>query len=302
MGILNGTLPALLTPYTNEGSINEKEFLKYCEFGLSKGLNGLFCNGSVGDSQALGVEEQVKLMKLTKEVAKNQVPIITGIASTIYENTFILAQKAYELGLDALLLAMPYYYKLSEDALFEYVKDLASKVKLPLYVYNIPLFAPPLSLGFIERVSKLDNVVGIKDSSGDALLLNHILDVVPTGFDVFVGREEFYAGALFAGAKGCMTALAGIFPELVCEIYSTIKAKNYERALLIQKSLLKAIRFGMSVTFPMGFALLLKARGFEFANASIHPLSKTTKEELSVRFDEAKELVKIIEKETGVKL
>lgn len=103
MGNLKGTLPALLTPY-NDGSINEKEFIRYCEFGIFKGLNGLFCNGSAGDSQALSVEDQVKLMKLTKKAVKNNIPIITGITSTIYENTFILAQKAYELGLDALLL------------------------------------------------------------------------------------------------------------------------------------------------------------------------------------------------------
>lgn len=302
MGILKGTLPALLTPYKNDGGINEKEFIRYCEFGISKGLDGLFCNGSAGDSQALSVEEQVKLMKLTKEAAKNDVPVITGIASTIYQNTFTLAQKAYELGLDALLLAMPYYYKLNEEALFEYVKDLASKVKLPLYVYNIPLFAPALSLKFIERVSKFDNVVGIKDSSGDALLLNHILDLVPSDFDVFIGREEFYAGALLAGAKGSMTAIGGVFPELMSEIYKSINEKNIDRSLLIQKSLLKAIRFGMSIAFPMGFALLLKARGFEFANTSIHPLSPATKEALNTRFDEAKELIKTIEKETGVKL
>lgn len=302
MGILKGTLPALLTPYKNDGGINEKEFIRYCEFGISKGLDGLFCNGSAGDSQALSVEEQVKLMKLTKEAAKNDVPVITGIASTIYQNTFTLAQKAYELGLDALLLAMPYYYKLNEEALFEYVKDLASKVKLPLYVYNIPLFAPALSLKFIERVSKFDNVVGIKDSSGDALLLNHILDLVPSDFDVFIGREEFYAGALLAGAKGSMTAIGGVFPELMSEIYKSINEKNIDRSLLIQKSLLKAIRFGMSIAFPIGFALLLKARGFEFANTSIHPLSPATKEALNTRFDEAKELIKTIEKETGVKL
>ncbi|EAK0812154.1 dihydrodipicolinate synthase family protein [Campylobacter lari] len=302
MGILKGTLPALLTPYDMSGNINENEFIKYCEFGISKGLNGLFCNGSAGDSQALGIEEQIKIMKLTKEAAKNNLPAITGIASTVYQNTFTLAQKAYELGLDALLLAMPYYYKLSEDALFEYIKDLSSKVKLPLYIYNIPLFAPALSLKFIERVSKLDNVVGIKDSSGDALLLNHILDVVPGDFDVFVGREEFYAGALLIGAKGSMTSIGGVFPELMSEIYKSINEKNIDRALLIQKSLLKAIRFGMSMAFPMGFALLLKARGFEFANTSIHPLSHATKEELNTRFNEAKELVKTIEKETGIKL
>ncbi|MEB2812510.1 dihydrodipicolinate synthase family protein [Campylobacter upsaliensis] len=302
MGILKGTLPALLTPYKNDKSINEKEFMRYCEFGISKGLDGLFCNGSVGDSQALGLEEQVKLMELTKKVAKNDKPIITGIASPVYQNTLILAQKAYELGLDALLLAMPYYYKLNEETLFEYVKNLTQSIKLPLYIYNIPLFAPALSLNLIEKVSKLDGVVGIKDSSGDALLLNHILDVVPTNFDVFVGREEFYAGALLAGAKGSMTSMGGIFPELMSEIYRAMDTKNYERALLVQKSLLKAIRFAMSLTFPMGFALLLKARGFDFANTSVHPLSPSTKEALNLRLDEAKALIKSIEKETSIAL
>lgn len=260
MGILKGTLPALLTPYKDDGSINEKEFIRYCEFGISKGLNGLFCNGSAGDSQALSVEEQVKLMKLTKKATKNNIPIITGITSTIYENTFILAQKAYELGLDALLLAMPYYYKLSEDALFEYVKYLASEVKLPLYVYNIPLFAPALSLKFIEKVSKLDNVVGIKDSSGDALLLNHILDVVPSNFDVFVGREEFYVGALLAGAKGSMTSIGGVFPELMSEIYKSINEKNIGRALLIQKKFIKGHKIWYEHSFSYGFCFAFKGQ------------------------------------------
>ncbi len=103
MGILKGTLPALLTPYNDDGSINKKEFIYYCEFGIFKGLNRLFCNGSAGDSQALSVKDQVKLMKLTKKAVKNNIPIITGITSTIYGNTFILAQKAYELGFDALM-------------------------------------------------------------------------------------------------------------------------------------------------------------------------------------------------------
>lgn len=300
MKSLKGTFPALLTPYNNDGSINEKEFMRYCEFGISKGLDGLFCNGSTGDSQALGIEYQIKLMKLTKEVAKNNVPIITGITSSVYENTYILAQKAYEMGLDALLLAMPYYYKLSEEMLFDYVKNLASKVKLPLYIYNIPLFAPSLSLNLIEKLSKIDNIVGIKDSSGDALLLSHILDVVPSDFDVFVGREEFYAGALFLGAKGSMTSIRGIFPEFMSEIYKSMNEKKYDRALLIQKSLLKAIRFGMSKPFPMGFALFLKARGFEFANFTPHPLSLEAMKDLNLKLDEAKNIIKDMEKETGI--
>ncbi|RKO64121.1 dihydrodipicolinate synthase family protein [Campylobacter sp. P255] len=302
MGNLKGTFPALLTPYDVHGNIDEKEFIRYCEFGISKGLNGLFCNGSAGDSQALSLEKQVKLMQLSKSVAKNNVPVITGITSTVYEHTLILAQKAYELNLDALLLAMPYYYKLDENDLFEYVKLVANSAKIPVYVYNIPLFAPSMSLGLIERVSKLDNVVGIKDSSGDALLLNHILDVVPCDFDVFVGREEFYAGALFAGAKGSMTSIGGVFPELMSEIYHCMCDNNYEKALGIQKSLLKAIRFAMSISFPMGFALLLKLRGFEFTRFRIHPSSIKAESYLEQFCNEAKNVIQTLEQETGILL
>ncbi|QOR01620.1 dihydrodipicolinate synthase family protein [Campylobacter sp. 2014D-0216] len=302
MGNLKGTFPALLTPYDVHRNIDEKEFVRYCEFGISKGLDGLFCNGSAGDSQALSLEKQVKLMQLSKSVAKNNVPVITGITSTVYEHTLILAQKAYELNLDALLLAMPYYYKLDENDLFEYVRLVANSAKIPVYVYNIPLFAPSMSLKLIEKVSKLDNVVGIKDSSGDALLLNHILDVVPCDFDVFVGREEFYAGALFAGAKGSMTSIGGVFPELMSEIYHCMCDKNYEKALGIQKSLLKAIRFAMSISFPMGFALLLKLRGFEFTRFRIHPSSIKAESYLEQFYNEAKNVIQTLEQETGILL
>ncbi|TKX29427.1 dihydrodipicolinate synthase family protein [Campylobacter sp. MIT 12-5580] len=302
MGILKGTFPALLTPYNEDLSINEKEFMRYCEFGLTKGLDGLFCNGSAGDSQALGLKEQITLMKLCKSVSKNHAPVITGISSTIYENTFILANEAHKLGLDALLLAMPYYYKFDEDTLFEYVKNIASKVKLPLYLYNIPLFAPPLSLKLTQRLAELDNVVGLKDSSGDALHLSHLLDLVPQDFDIFVGREEFYAGALMAGAKGSMTAIAGVFPELMSAIYKLSKQENFKEAMKLQKSILKCIRFAMSFTFPMGFALLLKARGFNFANKSLHPLSPSSLKALEQGLDEAKSLIKSLEKESGISL
>ncbi|MBZ7944686.1 dihydrodipicolinate synthase family protein [Campylobacter sp. RM10532] len=302
MGILKGTLPALLTPYSNDGMINEREFIRYCEFGIDKGLDGLFCNGSAGDSQALNIKDQIRLMKLSKDASKGRVPIITGITSNIYQDTMILADEAYKIGLDALLVAMPYYYKFDEETLLEYVKNLALKVKLPLYIYNIPLFAPALNLNFIEKISKFKNIAGIKDSSGDALLLNHILDIAPRNFDVFVGREEIYTEALFLGVKGSITSIGGIFPELMSEIYHAMNEKKYERALLIQKSLLKAIRFGMSISFPMGFALLLKARGFEFANTTIHPLSSLTKEKLDMCFNKARELIKTLEKETDIRL
>lgn len=295
MHILKGTLPALYTPYKDDKSINETEFLRLCEWGIANGLDGLFCNGSAGDSQAMPYEMKVKMLELSIKAANKKIPVICGIGSCIYQESLDLANEAYSKGANALLLMMPYYYKFNDDTLYTYVKDLQAKVKLPIYIYNIPLFAPAMSLNLIEKLSKLPNIVGMKDSSGDALLLNHILDVVPSDFDVFVGREEHYFGALMMGAKGSMTSAGCVFPDAMSAIYKAYNEKNYERAISIQKALLPAIRFGMSLSFPMGFALLLKARGFAFANKSIHPLSEETLKALDEKFEYAKELVKNIE-------
>lgn len=290
MGILHGTLPALVTPYSNK-DINETEFRKYLNFLLENGCDGLFCNGSAGDSQALSLEKQLQLLRICKEESKEK-PLITGIGSPCYETTKNIAEEARKIGADALLLMMPYYYKFDDDTLYEYTKNLLTEIDLPLYIYNIPLFAPPLSLNLIERLAKLDGIVGIKDSSGDALLLQHILDVVPSDFDVFVGREDFYALGLIAGAKGSMTAIGGVFPEIMNAINQAIKDKNITKALSLQKELLPVIRFAMSVSFPLGFKLLLEERGFNFNHNTIHPLSVNSKNNLEKDREEAKEYVK----------
>ncbi|PAF42287.1 dihydrodipicolinate synthase family protein [Helicobacter sp. 11S03491-1] len=298
MSVLKGTFPAMLTPYNSDKSVNEKEYMKLALFGLENGLDGLFCNGSAGDGLAIGVAQRVQLMKLSIEVANKKVPVITGIGSVCYEETLYLANEAKKTGCDALLLQPPFYYPMDEDTLITYFKFIASKVKLPLYLYNIPMFAPNMSLRVIQELSKEKNIVGMKDSSGSAVDLMHILD--RCDFDVFVGREEYYAGALQAGVKGSMTSCGGVFPEIMSGIYKAYQAKDYERMYKFQKSIIKAIAFAQEVAFPLGYALLLEARGFKIANTSIHPISLKTLDALKFKKEEARNILAKISQEVGL--
>lgn len=298
MGILKGTFPAIITPYNDDKTINESEFLKLVKFGLENGLDGLFCNGSSGDGLALQVSDRIKLMKLSVEAANKKFPVITGIGSVCYDETFNLADEAKKIGCDAVILQPPSYYRFDEDTMIEYFKNIASKIKLPLYLYNIPMFAPAISLKVIESLSKEKNIVGIKDSSGSAVEMMHILDSCE--FDVFVGREEYYAGALLSGAKGSMTSFGCVFPEIMSGIYKAFQTKDYTKMQTLQKSIIKAVSFAFNFAKPLGSALLLQARGFKTANTSIHPFSSKVINDLQTKKQDAENIVKTLMKEVGL--
>lgn len=296
---LRGTFPAMLTPYNTDLSINREEYLRLARFGLECGLDGIFCNTSVGDSLALSFKKKVELMELSLEAARGA-PVIGGIGSCVYEESLELAKEGKRLGLSALLLQPPSYYPLDEDGLVAYFEYIASRVSLPLYVYNIPLFTPILSHRVVERLGGVANIVGMKDSGGSAVDFAHFAAVCK--LDLFVGREEFYLGGLLAGAKGSMTASGCVFPEVMAGIYKAFNDGDLNQAKKLQASILEAIRFASKLPFPIGFVLLLEARGFNFSNTtSPHPLHGRILENLDSKRAEAKAVIESLDKSIGLK-
>lgn len=293
MGILKGSVAALLTPYKNEDkSIDFESLRHYIGFVLDKGADGILCNSSVGDSQALSLDEQLEIIRLAKDVAKEEAPVIAGIGSPCYKNTKELASEAKRLGVDALLLMLPYYYSFSDDSMLDYVKEVIKYAKLPIYIYNVPIHGKPMSLDLTVRLSQLDEIAGLKDTSADAYTLEYLLTTVNNDFDILIGKEEFCTLGQIAGAKGYITPFGAIFPELMAEIYKAVLNQELSKAMWLQKLLIKALRFALKYPFPMGFSLLLQARGIDFKNTSIHTLSASVLEELQRGQTRANELVK----------
>jgi dihydrodipicolinate synthase/N-acetylneuraminate lyase len=260
-----GIYVAMMTPF-EDGSINETVVRQLVDFVIEKGVHGIFPISSVGEFIHLDLEEKVFLMQVIHDQARGRVPVTPGIASTRPKECIFLAQKAQEIGCEAVVVAPPYYYPISQDNMERHFEMISDAVDIPLILYNIPLFATPISYDVVKRLSRKKNVAAMKDSSGSMVDLLHYIDkirLIGEDLSILVGREDILFPALMVGAKGCMTATAGILPEVMVGIYDAWRERNYEKAKDLQFSILLLIRALFAAPFPLGFKTALEVRGFK---------------------------------------
>jgi dihydrodipicolinate synthase/N-acetylneuraminate lyase len=259
-----GIYVAMMTPF-EDGTINEKVVRQMVDFVIEKGVSGIFPISSVGEFIHLDFEEKVYLMQIVHDQARGRVPVTPGIASTRPKDCIRLAQKAQEIGCEAVVVAPPYYYPISQDNMERHFEMICDAVDISVILYNIPLFAPPISYDVVKRLSRRKNVVAMKDSSGSMVDLLHYIDkirLIGEELSFLVGREDILFPALMMGAKGCMTATAGIMPEIMVGIYKAWQKGDYDKARELQFSVLLLIRAMFSAPFPLGFKTALEVRGF----------------------------------------
>ena len=261
-----GIYVAMLTPFAEEGVINEEELRGIVEFQVTSGVQGLFPISSVGEFIHMSREEKIRMMEIIVEQNRSRVRVCPGVGSSLPAEAIILAQKAKELGCDGVVVAPPYYYQLSQENIEKYFETIADAVDIPIILYNIPLFTQPLSYDLVKRLARRDNVVGMKDSSGSMVDFLHFMDkirIIGEDLNIMTGREETLFPCLMVGGKGCMTATSGILPEIMIGIYEAWKVGEYEKAKELQFSVLLAVRAMFSLPFPLGFKCAMEMRGFD---------------------------------------
>jgi N-acetylneuraminate lyase/4-hydroxy-tetrahydrodipicolinate synthase len=211
-------------------------------------------------------EEKVRMMEVMVDQNKGRVKITPGVGSSLPAESIFLAQKAKEIGCDGVVVAPPYFYQLSQENIETYFESIADAVDIPNILYNIPLFTQPISYDVVKRLARHENVVGMKDSSGSMVDFIHFIDKIKiAGEDIHVltGREETLFPCLMVGGKGCMTATAGILPEIMVDLYDAWKNQNYAEAKQLQESILLILRTMFSLPFPLGFKYAMELRGFK---------------------------------------
>jgi 4-hydroxy-tetrahydrodipicolinate synthase len=260
-----GIYVAMLTPFTADGAINDEELRRIVEFQIASGVHGLFPISSVGEFIHMSREQKIQMMEIIVDQNRGRVRVTPGVGSSLPAESIILAQKAKELGCDAVVVAPPYYYQLSQENIEKYLETIADAVDIPVILYNIPLFTQPLSYDVVKRLARRKNVVGMKDSSGSMVDFLHFMDkirIIGEDINILTGREETLFPCLMVGGKGCMTATSGILPEIMIGIYEAWKAGEYEKARELQYSILLVIRAMFSLPFPLGFKVAMQMRGF----------------------------------------
>ena len=261
-----GVYVAMLTPFTENGSINEAEIRRIVDFLCESGVHGLFPVSTVGEYVHMTQEEKIRLMKIVVDQNRGRVKVTPGVGSTYPAESIFLAEKAKKMGCDGVVVAPPYFYPLSQEMIEKYYETISDSIDLPIILYNIPLFSPPLSYDVVKRLSRRKNIVAMKDSSGSIVDFVHFMDKIRLiGEDMcfLTGREETLLPCLMMGGKGCMTATSGILPEIMMGIYEEWKKGNYDQAKELQFSILLVIRAMFALPFPLGFKVALETRGFK---------------------------------------
>ncbi|SQI41351.1 Dihydrodipicolinate synthase [Leminorella richardii] len=264
-----GIYSAMLTPWKN-GQPDLDELRKIVDFQIDAGLSGLFPVSSVGESGLMSFEQKCSLMETVIHQAAGRVPVWCGIPSSCAQESIALGKFAKEQGATGLVLMPPTFYRHAPDVIVATMKAIIESTTLPVSLYNIPFFADALTPAMVAELARLPNVVGIKDSGGNAVEFMQMLSLCKEAdpqFCVLTGREEFLYPSLKAGGKGCMTATSGVLPEVMVKIYQLTQAGRDEEALALQMAALPVMMMMASLPFPMGYKLGMEIRGFSMGES-----------------------------------
>ncbi|MHA2234609.1 MAG: 4-hydroxy-tetrahydrodipicolinate synthase [Candidatus Thorarchaeota archaeon] len=232
-----GVMPALVTPFTRDGDISEEGFKQVIDYTISKGATGVVPAGTTGEFSYMRTEERKKLLKLTVEYVDGRVPIVAGTGLHTTDATVKLTKYAADLGCDAALVISPYFLRPADKGYYEHYDTIARKGDLPIILYNIPQCTlGVLNSNVVEDLAELDNVVGIKDSSGSVPYLLELIQKLKGKMEVLCGADENFLSAVIAGSKAAIMASANVIPHIWLDIMKKVEEGNIAEAAELQRT------------------------------------------------------------------
>jgi len=216
--MLEGTLTALITPFRN-GEVDENALRGLIERQIAAGVNGLVPCGSTGESATLSYEEHHRVVEITIETAAGRVPVIAGTGSNSTREAIEFTLHAKDAGADGALLLSPYYNKPTQEGIYQHYSSVARETGLPLVVYNIPgRTASNIAPETIGRLARIENIIGVKESSGDLDQIAHVVACCPSDFSVVSGDDALTLPLMSVGGRGVISTSSNIAPSEVSEL------------------------------------------------------------------------------------
>ena len=239
---IKGVITAMLTPMKADESIDLAQMRRLTRRQLDAGIHGLFIAGTNGEGYALSSAEKLALADAVLQETNGRVPVFFGSGMCTTRETIALSLEAQRLGVDALSIVCPYFAAASQEGLYAHFAAVAQAVDLPIILYNIPArTGVNLTPATVARLAQIDNIVGIKDSSGNFDQILQYIEAAPDDFTVLSGNDSLVLWTLQAGGKGGICGIANLFPETMVSIYELWKKGRFEEAKKAQDSI-RAIR------------------------------------------------------------
>jgi len=265
-----GVMPALVTPFTRDGDISEEGYQQVIDYTIKKGVTGVVALGTTGEFSYLRTEERKKLLKLTMKYVDGRVPIIAGTGQNSTRATLALTKYAADLGCDAALVISPYYLRPGDKGYYEHYDAIARKGNLPVILYNIPQCTlGVLHSNVVEDLAEIDNIVGIKDSSGSVPYILELLQKLKGKMEVIIGADECFLSAVVAGSKAAIMASANVIPHIWLEIMKLAQSGKIEEAVKLQQSAQTFARMVLKYGAAPPVKAALKMMGIKAGRARI---------------------------------
>ncbi len=263
MSIFTGSGVAIITPFNEDETINYPELKKLIEFQIENGTDAIIICGTTGEASTLTDEEQIDCVRYAVEVVNKRIPVIAGAGSNHTAHAIELAQGCEKAGADAVLLVTPYYNKTTQKGLIEHYKMIAESINIPIILYNVPsrtgLNITPKTC---YELSKIKNIVAIKEASGNISQVAEIAALCGPDFDIYSGNDDQVLPLLSLGGKGVISVLANVAPRDTHDMVMSYLEGDTKRATKLQLDTLNLINALFCETNPIPVKAAVNLMGF----------------------------------------
>jgi 4-hydroxy-tetrahydrodipicolinate synthase len=232
--MFTGTYTAIVTPFKN-GQVDEAAFRNLIQFQIDNGVNGIVPTGTTGEAATLDFDEHLRVIEIAVQEARGRCKIIAGTGSNSTQEAVELTQGAEKLGVDAVLLASPYYNKPTQEGVYRHYKKISESTSLKLMLYNVPSrTAGEIGVETCARLAKdCTNIVSIKEAGGSAERVSALRKILPPEFTILSGDDGLTLPFMAVGAVGVVSVASNVIPRQIAEMVNVFLAGRSADALKI---------------------------------------------------------------------
>ena len=233
-----GSSVALITPMFDDGVVDYVSLENLIDFHIDAGTSSIVSVGTTGESATIGVVEHLHLIEHTIKYAAKRIPVIAGTGANSTSEAIELTQEAKSLGVDACLLVTPYYNKPTQEGLYQHFKMIAETVDIDQLLYNVPgRTAVDMSVDTTLRLAEIENIIGIKDATGDLSVIKQLVEHCPEDFLLLTGDDATALDFILCGGHGGISVTANIVPKELQKVYLSAMSGQSDLAKELNKKL-----------------------------------------------------------------
>ena len=279
--IFKGSAVALITPFNNNG-VDFEKLGELIEFHIKNKTDAIVICGTTGESTTMSDIEKLSVIKYTVDKVNKRIPVIAGTGSNNTSHSIYLSQEAEKLGVDALLIITPYYNKSNEKGLYLHFEKIANNTSLPIILYNVPgRTSMNIEPKMVAKLSQIDNIVAIKEASGNLAQVAEIARLVPDDFAIYSGNDDSIVPLLSLGGSGVISVVANILPKETHDLVQKFLDGDIDASKKLQLDMKPLIDALFIEVNPIPIKTAMNLLGFEVGNLRL-PLADMNEKNLDI--------------------